>query len=115
MNSIDSQLTAMTEAFFRAVSFQPGEKPDYQRIHGLFIDGGLLIKNSDPSPQISTVEQFIAPRQSLVDSGALTSFEEAEIAHRTDIFGRIAHRLSSYRKVAGDTAEVRGVISTQFV
>jgi hypothetical protein len=67
---------------------------------------------------VSTVEQFIAPRQALVGAGHLTSFQEAELEHRTDIFGRVAHRLSTYVKRAvtdGAPSEIRGVISTQFV
>jgi len=118
MNDVHIQLDALTDAFFRAVSFRVGEKPEYNRIYDLFIDGGLLIKNSEETPQISTVGQFIAPRQLLVDSGELVSFAEAEIAHQTEIFGRIAHRLSTYTKSTVTTAgatEARGVISTQFV
>jgi len=112
------QLDAVAEAMYRAVSFSVGERPNYAHIYDLFIDGGLLIRNSGQAPRISTVEQFIAPNQALVDSGELVSFVEAEIAHRTEIFGRIAHRLSTYTKSAVTRAgatETRGVNSMQFV
>jgi len=113
-----TQIASLTDAFFRAVSFQDGGRPEYSRIHELFIDRGLLIKNSADPPTVSTVEEFIAPRQALVEAGQLTSFREAELGHRTDIFGRVAHRLSTYVKHAvtdGTPSEIRGVISTQFV
>jgi hypothetical protein len=37
--------------------------PPYENIHGLFIEAGLLIKNTGSTPEISTVRQFIAPRE----------------------------------------------------
>jgi hypothetical protein len=54
----------------------------------------------------------------MVDSGALTSFEELETAETTEVFGNIAHRFSTYEKrgtMRGEAIEGRGVISTQFI
>jgi hypothetical protein len=112
------QLAALTDRFLRAVSFETGSKPAYDDIRDLFVDGGRLIKNSGETPEIATVDEFIAPRQALVDSGALTCFEELELADATEVFGNIAHRLSTYCKAGtqdGVAFAARGVISTQFV
>jgi hypothetical protein len=82
------------------------------------MDDGKLIRNSSESPEISNVDDFIAARQRLIDSGALTSFEEFETAETTEVFGNIAHRLSTYEKrgtINGEAIEGRGVISTQFI
>ena len=68
------------------------------RIRELFIPAGLLIKNSGAAPEICSVHEFITPRQALVDSGALTAFEEVEIAAITEAFGNVAHRTSTYEK-----------------
>src|SRR4051812_23773163 len=65
-------LSALTQAFFDAVSFEPGGHPPYESLHGLFIDGGLLIRNLGPVPEVTTVAQFIAPRQRSVEAGELT-------------------------------------------
>ena len=116
--AVKRELDALAAAFFEAVSFEPGGAPPYQNIHGLFITAGLLIKNTASTPEISTVAQFIAPRQALVDSGALTRFKEWELSETTQIFGNIAHRYSAYGKAGtqdGKAFEARGVISTQFV
>lgn len=113
-----AEIDALTAAFFRAVSFNEGERPGYANLYDLFIEGGLLIKNSADAPEISTVKQFIEPRQKVVDSGELTRFEERETAESTEIFGNIAHRLSIYEKhglSAGTVIAGRGVISMQFV
>jgi hypothetical protein len=113
----EDELAALTAAFLDAVTFEPGERPGYDAIRDLFIEQGLLIKNVG-EPEIATVEEFIAPRQALVDSGELTEFEERELAHVTEVFGNVAHRMSTYAKrgtQGGVRFEACGVISTQFV
>jgi hypothetical protein len=64
------------------------------------------------------VEEFIAPRLQLVESGQLTAFTETELSHATDLFGNVGQRLSAYAKSGTqDGAEfaAHGVISTQFI
>jgi hypothetical protein len=116
MTTVD-ELAALTAAFLAAVSFEPGERPDYDALHDLFIPQAVLVKNIGEA-EITTVDGFIAPRRALVDSGALTEFEERELAYITELFGNVAHRMSTYSKRGvqdGRRFEGRGVISTQFV
>jgi hypothetical protein len=116
--AVKQELDSLSTRFFRAVSFEPGDKPAYDDIHSLFITAGLLIKNTASTPEISTIAGFIAPRQALVDSGALTRFKEWELSEITQVFGNIAHRYSAYGKAGtqdGKAFEARGVISTQFI
>ncbi len=70
----ETELKRLMDAFFAAVSFASGSRPDYERIRELFIGQGLLIKNSEQTPEISTIDEFIAPRQRVVAAGELTSF-----------------------------------------
>lgn len=70
-DSVQNELKRLVDGFFDAVSFEAGGTPSYKRIHGLFIETGLLIKNSGANPEISTVRQFIEPRQASVDCGDL--------------------------------------------
>ena len=117
-NAIKADLDRLVLKFFRAVSFESGGAPSYQDIAGLFIERGLLIKNTGPTPEICSVKEFIEPRQALVNAGALTRFLESEISESTVIFGNIAHRFSSYAKSGtsgGQSFEARGMITTQFV
>jgi hypothetical protein len=102
-------------AFLAAVSFEHGGAPDYGRIRGLFVDGGILVRTPDGPVD---VEGFIAPRQATFESGALTEFSETELSFATETFGRVAHRMSGYGKsgvLNGEAFSTRGVISTQFV
>lgn len=112
------ELDLLCAEFFRAVSFEAGESPPYENIHTLFIKSGLLIKNTGPTPEISTISQFIETRQTLVRSKELTRFREWELSETTEIFGNVAHRFSAYAKsgiMKGVPFEARGMISTQFI
>jgi hypothetical protein len=105
-------------AFFAAVSFAPGGRPEYARLAGLFLDGATLIRAGGEAPEISTVGAFVAPRQAAVDAGELTAFQEVETAAVTEEFGDVAHRWSTYEKSGvrdGVAFHGRGLISTQFV
>jgi len=113
-----AELDRLINEFFRAVSFEAGGTPPYENIHGLFIESGLLVKNTGPTPEISTVHQFIEPRLAVFRSGELTRFNEVELVENTEIFGRVAHRFNSYAKAGtlkGVSFTARGMISTQFI
>lgn len=117
-SAVKAELDRLTSEFFRAVSFEAGRGPSYENIPALFIERGLLIKNASPTPEISSVREFVEPRQALVNSGALTRFHESELSESTVIFGNVAHRFSAYAKsgTSGGVAfEARGMITTQFI
>jgi hypothetical protein len=116
--SYDASLQALIGEFFAAVSFPEGGAPQYDRIRDVFVPEGLLIKNSGEAPEISGLDAFIAPRQELFDAGRLTSFEEVEVAARTEAFGNVAHRLTTYEKRGvqdGAAFSATGIIATQFI
>ena len=64
----------------------------------LFIERGPLIRNSGAAPEASTLGEFIAAREHLLASGALTAFHEQVLAATTAHWGNVAQRLSSYEK-----------------
>jgi hypothetical protein len=116
--TVKRELDQLIAAFFRAVSFSSGAPPPYGDLHRLFVENGLLIKNSSATPEIATVSQFIESRAHMVRSGELTAFREVELAEITERFGNVAHRFSTYEKsgtLNGAPFVARGVISTQFI
>ena len=115
---VKPELDRLTAEFFRAVSFEAGEEPSYQSIYALFIDRGLLIKNSGATPEVSSVRQFIEPRQATIAAGELTRFRETELSETTEVFGNVAQRFSAYAKsgtMNGIPFEARGMVATQFI
>ena len=116
--AVKAELDRLIADFLRAVSFEEGATPPYENIHGLFIEAGLLVRNTTSAPEVSTVSQFIEPRQAMIRSGELTRFSEVELCESTEIFGNVAHRFNSYAKsgtMKGVPFTARGMISTQFV
>jgi hypothetical protein len=113
-----AEMAVVLANFLAAVSFPAGARPEYSAIRGLFSEGARLIKNSGDLPEISSVDEFILPRQQQVDADDLTSFEEVELAHISEVFGNVGHRFSTYEKrgtIKGVAFETRGIISTQFI
>src|SRR5436190_7094820 len=113
-----AELRKLIIEFFAAVSFETGGRPPYGKLRGLFIEDGKLIRNTSGSPEICTVDEFIAPRQRMVESGELTCFQEVESKEITEVFGNVAHRFSTYDKrgvMNGTVFDGKGIISTQFV
>jgi hypothetical protein len=114
----EAELVRLSQAFFAAVSFEAGARPGYDAIRHVFIPGGLLIRNTGDAPEVTTVDEFIAPRAELVASGALTEFYEGELEGVNQTFGTVAHRWCTYEKRGvqnGAAFEAQGAISTQFV
>lgn len=112
------EVERLLAAFFRAVSFEEGKRPDYDAIRDLFVERGLLIRAIGAVPEVSTVDEFIAPRVAQVESGALTAFAESELSGETQAFGNVAQRWSVYDKrgtLHGAEFAAVGRISTQFV
>jgi len=118
LSAVKSEIDELMAGFFRAVSFEAGQAPSYPALHALFIEAGLLIKNSGENPEICNLRQFIDPRQAAFDAAELMRFCEVELFETTDIFGNVAQRFSAYAKsgvLNGAAFVARGMISTQFV
>jgi hypothetical protein len=116
--AVKGEPSRLSQEFFSAVSFDTGHRPRYERLRTLFIDEGLLIKNSGSAPVISSVDQFFAPRLPMVDTNELAFFRQAELSEITEIFGNMAHRFSTDEKpgrMNGVTFSARGMISNQFI
>ena len=96
--TVKAEIDRLTTEFFLAVSFEEGAAPMYENIYELFIESGLLVKNTGSAPEINTVQQFIEPRVVAVRNGELTRFHEIELSETTEIFGNVAHRFNSYAK-----------------
>lgn len=108
----------VTESLYASICFEKGGVPDLEQLRRLFIPEGILINNSDDSPAIMSVDQFIEAIHLQISNGSLEALHEKEIAGRTEIFSRIAHRLSSYQARMGpDPSHIlaRGVNSIQFI
>ena len=115
--SAKAQIDALVAAFFGAFD-NSGGRARLSVLRELFVERALIVKASEPVPVIYDLDEFIAPRDRLLGDGSLVGFVEEELAERTEIFGRIAQRFTTYRKrgIASGTAfEARGMKTFQFI
>ena len=117
-SSAEAQIDALVAAFFRVFNNVGGRRADLSVLHALFTGRALIVKASEPAPVIYDLDEFIAPRDLLLNDGSVVDFMEEEVSGRTAIFGRIAQRLTVYRKrgvAAGAPFETLGMKTFQFI
>ena len=86
----------ITEDFYESLSFQDAEQPDLETVRGLFYADGLLVNNSFGKPVTFTTETFLQTLEAQIADGTLKQFMQRELFSKTDIFGKVAQRLSVY-------------------
>jgi len=86
----------ITEDFYESLSFQDGELPDLETVQGLFYADGLLVNNSFGKPVTFTADTFVQALESQIAAGTLLQFMQRELYSKTEVFGKVAQRLSVY-------------------
>ena len=86
----------ITEDFYESLSFQDGEMPDLETVQGLFYGDGLLVNNSFAKPITFTAETFVQALESQIAAETLLQFMQRELYSKTEVFGKVAQRLSVY-------------------
>jgi len=114
----DSAITKAVHDAYAAISFKEGEQPRYGEIGNYFIPEAQLINFRTDTPQIVDIKHFIDPLyKSFVETNHIKMFYEEELFGRTEQFGRVAHRISTYVTYLNtrDKPEERGVNSFQLI
>ncbi len=97
--SVDGvSIDALVTALYESITFSEGEEPDMERFRSLFVPNALFIRSTPEGPNIMDLESFVSSFNERVESNALTSFYEAEIARIIHSYGGIAHIFSTYKK-----------------
>ena len=96
------EIDFLTKDFYKAISFQNEETPDFAPVKILFYGDGILINNSFSKPISFTAEMFIQALESQVASGNMSQFMQREIHSKTEVFGKVANRISVYEYTFAD-------------
>ena len=107
--SIDGLITDL----YASISFRRDQRPDWSRFRGLFEPGARLFKIEGELVVGSDLDAFARRIVEEIEAGALASFDEREIARRTDVFAGIAQVFSTYERVAEGRAMARGINALQ--
>lgn len=113
-----AEIDYLTKDFYQAISFMRSEPPDFAPVKILFYGQGILVNNSFSKPITFTAETFVGAMESQVAEGAIEQFMQREIHSKTEIFGKVAHRISVYEYNFADHESKklpRGLNFIQFV
>jgi hypothetical protein len=105
-------------AIYRLLSGAAGQARDWERFRGFFTADGRMMplrgRDGAFAPESLAVDEYVRSRTPVL---AGMDFYEDEIACRTEVFGDLAHVLSSYqaRRSPGGPPFMRGVNSIQLV
>ncbi|HTD41466.1 MAG TPA: hypothetical protein VK671_12645 [Mucilaginibacter sp.] len=91
-----AEIDYLTKDFYQAISFMRSEPPDFTPVKILFYGEGILVNNSFNKPITFTAETFVEAMESQVAEGAIEQFMQRELHSKTEIFGKVAHRISVY-------------------
>jgi hypothetical protein len=112
----DAIKKAVADAY-QIISFRAGQTLNYDSIRTSFIPQAQLMDFRTDSLQVLSLDQFIVFYKDFLKSAGIKSFYEKEVFGKTDQFGKIAQRISTYASYINtmDSVGERGVNSFQLV
>lgn len=113
----DQAIKKAVDDAYAAISFKKGEQPKYDSIQNYFIPKAQLINFRDDSAKVTSITQFVYLYRTFIEQDSVQMFYEKEIYGKTEQFGKIASRISTYKTYLNTMAkpEERGVNSFQLV
>ncbi|AMR34297.1 hypothetical protein A0256_24010 [Mucilaginibacter sp. PAMC 26640] len=113
----DKAITQAVREAYLAISFKKGEQPRFDEIQNYFIPEAQLINFRTDTADVSSIKRFVAAYKKYVADNKVQLFYEEEIYGKNEQFGKIAHRISTYKTYLNtmDTVSERGVNSFQLV
>ncbi len=111
------EIDKVTKSLYRLICFPEGDKPDFWELKKIFMPGAKIINNNE-GPIVLSVTSYIQRIKDMIKKGVLKSYHEKEISSKTDIFGDIAQRFSTYETRLNPEDEEPfqvGIHSIQFI
>lgn len=90
------KIDSLAARFYNGVSFDDGQWKDAEKIKPYFFTDARIVSNFGVTPQVTTIEQYIASVRSNISKQGIIAVVEKEIYNQTDVFGKVAQRLSTY-------------------
>jgi len=113
----DAAIKKAVDDAYASISFKSGEQPRYDAIKNYFTPQAQLINFIGDTAQTLSIDDFVKAFRNYVETSKIQSFQEQEIYGRTEQFGNIAQRISSYKTYINslDMVKERGVNSFQLI
>ncbi|OOQ58159.1 hypothetical protein [Mucilaginibacter pedocola] len=113
----DSAITKAVHDAYAVISFKKGEKPRFDEVGNYFIPEAQMINFRTGTLEIFTLPKFKELYSSFITTNHIEMFYEEEAYGKTEQFGKIAHRISTYNTYLNtrDSIAERGVNSFQLI
>ncbi|WP_333819804.1 hypothetical protein [Ohtaekwangia sp.] len=106
------------QRMYQTLSFTDGTWENAEQLLEVFLPEGKLISNAEQSPQVWTPEQYIQTSRANLSKRHIRSVEEKELHSKTDLFGKIAQRFSTYQvrfNIDGKEVIRKGINAIQLI
>jgi hypothetical protein len=91
------QIDSCIKNLYRFLSYTNGKTENVDSLSSLFIPDGKLTANFGDQPKTWSVQQFIEFVKDGYTKQSITDREEIELFEKTEIFGKISQRISTYK------------------
>jgi hypothetical protein len=91
-----TEIDLLTRDLYKAITFENGTLPDFSSLKILFFGEGILINNCFAKPIVFTADSFIKEMEAQIADANIQQFMEREVFGKTEIFGKVAQRISVY-------------------
>ena len=111
-------VTRAVTKLYQSISFRAGHEPDLDSFERLLYTDARLVHVSADGAETSSVAEFTKRFRNQVRTGELKSFHEEQLSGSLELFGGIAHVLSTYAaqiELHTATAILRGINSIQLL
>lgn len=117
VNADEAAIKQAVDNAYSALGFSAGAQPAFDSIQYAFIPQAQLINFIADTAQILSIGDFVKAYKNYIETSKVQSFKEEEIYGRTDQYGQIAQRISSYKTYINrtDLPAERGVNSFQLI
>lgn len=108
----------LTTGFYYTISFDDPADFDVTSLKNFFYGDGILINNSFGKPVALTVDAYANKLKAQVADHTLKHYFQREISSKTEVFGKIAQRVSTYEYTFAGSRSAnmpRGINYIQFL
>ena len=113
----DAAIKKAVDDAYAALTYKTGDDAKLDSINDYFIPKAQLINYITDTAQVLSISDFVKAYKNYIKTTNIQSFKEQEIWGKTDQYGNIAQRISSYKTYvnSSDIVKERGVNSFQLI
>jgi hypothetical protein len=100
----EKRILTIVDSMYRAISWNDGVQPDFDRFRAPVRNDAVLIPASRPA-RPTDIKSFVNRMRRLHTEGVMKTFEEVGIKNTVSIFGNIAVAMGSFKALVDGSAK----------